>query len=469
MPTATTTSKAALREQAHQYLNRGDRALVAGRYKAAATTLAKAVSLFEQAFGPRHVEVAAPLNQLAMAYRYLARFVDAGMAYQRALHLLTTNGRAESMEAADVFHNLGGLEHAAGNWLRGEPYAREAVRIRTKLLGRNHPAVAHDLTALAALLDRQKKPAKVKEAERMNARALAILEREYGPDHHLVAVALNNLAAIRHERKASADAEAMYRRALAIEEAQLGPTHPKVAFTLNNLAVLMKDTRRPREAAALFKRALTLFTRELGGHHPNVGVCLENYAEVLKKTGQKAAAQRASKQAARIMKGIDAVNETGVAVTGTVNPLFTNYRLSARASAIHRLGVFAEEDIPAWHKVIEYTGERISVPESERRWNPHRSYLFELTDRVHLDGAIGGSGAEYINHCCDPNLKTRIQKLHILYYSRRPIKAGEELTVDYRYEHDADRMPCHCGSPKCRGTMNMLPPRKKKRKKRSEA
>lgn len=463
MPTPI-RSTSPLHEQAHQLLNRGARALAEGRYTAAAATLATAVARFEEAFGPRHVEVAAPLNQLAMAYRYLARFVDAGMAYQRALHLLTTHGRGETVEAADVFHNLGGLEHAAGNWLRGEHYARESVRIRSKLLGRRHPAVAHDMTALAALLDRQKKPAKVKEAERLHERALAILEREYGPDHHLVAVALNNLAAVRHERRKSRDAEAMYRRALAIEEAQLGPTHPKVAFTLNNLAVLMKDTRRPREAAALFKRALTLFTRELGEGHPHVGVCLENYAEVLRKTGGKVAAQRAARKAARILKGIDAVNEEGVAVTGTVNPLFTNYRLSARASAIHRLGVFAEEDIPAWHKVIEYTGERISVRESGRRWNPHRSYLFELTDHVHLDGAIGGSGAEYINHCCDPNLKTRIQKLHILYYSRRPIKAGEELTVDYRYEHDADRMPCHCGSPKCRGTMNMLPPKKKKKK-----
>ena len=91
MPTAMTRSKAALREQAHQTLNRGDRALAQGRYKTAATTLARAVTLFEQVFGPRHVEVAAPLNQLAMAYRYLGRFVDAGMAYQRALGTVSNN------------------------------------------------------------------------------------------------------------------------------------------------------------------------------------------------------------------------------------------------------------------------------------------------------------------------------------------------------------------------------------------
>jgi len=460
MSAVTTVSKRTLREQGHRLLTRGSRALADGRYADAAKTLARAVEAHEGAYGRSHVEVAVPLNQLAMAYRYLARFVDAGMAYQRALRLLQTNGRAESVEAADVFHNLGGLEHGAGNWLRGEPYAREAVRIRTKLLGRNHPAVASDLTALAALLDRQKKYA---EAEQLNTRALTILEREYGSSHHLVAVALNNVAAIRYERGDRREAEALYRRALAIEEAQLGPSHPKVAFTLNNLAVLMKDTRRPQEAAALFKRALSLFEKEMGPSHPNIGICLENYAAVLKKLGQSSAAARTAKKAAQVLASVDAVNEESVAVTGTVNPLYTNFLLSARASAIHRLGVFAEEDIPAWRKVIEYIGERISVKESERRFNPKRSYLFELTTRTHLDGAIGGSGAEYINHSCDPNLKTRILRKHILYYSTRPIKAGDELTVDYRYDHDTERMPCHCGSSKCRGTMNLLPPKRKKR------
>lgn len=101
------------------------------------------------------ISAAAPLNLLAMSYRYLARFMDAGLRYQRALAILEAHARGEGHEAADIYHNLGGLEHAAGNWLRGEPFARHAVTLRTKLLGSRHPAVAADLTALAALLDRQ--------------------------------------------------------------------------------------------------------------------------------------------------------------------------------------------------------------------------------------------------------------------------------------------------------------------------
>ena len=75
-----------------------------------------------------------------------------------------------------------------------------------------------------------------------------------------------------------------------------------------------------------------------------------------------------------------------------------------------------------------------------------------------IDGAIGGSGAEYINHSCAPNLKARLLRGHILYFSKRRIRKGEELTVDYKYAHDITRMPCSCGAPTCRGTMNVNRP-----------
>ncbi len=441
-------------------LARAHAAMAEGRYQDAATMLESIVARVERTHGASHLEVAAPLNLLAMSYHSLARFMDAGLRYQRALAILEAHARGKGHEAADIYHNLGGLEHAAGNWLRGEPFARHAVMLRTKLFGRRHPAVAADITALAALLDRQ---GQFVEAERLYHRALTILELEHGAEHHLVAVALNNLAAVLHARGKVADAEAMFRRAQAIEIAVLGPTHPTVAYSTNNLAILLKDTRRPTAAAVLFRKAVTLFSRGLGANHPHVGVCLENLSQVLRRTGDASGAKTAARRAGRIFAGIDAVTNDGVAATGTINPWATPYRLIARASAIHRIGVFSDDAIAKGHKVIEYTGERISRRESGRRWDPKRSYLFELTEKVHLDGAIGGSGAEYINHSCEPNLKTRIVRQHILYYSTRPIAKGEELTVDYRYDHDTDTMRCYCGAPGCRGSMNLLPPKRKKK------
>ena len=84
-----------------------------------------------------------------------------------------------------------------------------------------------------------------------------------------------------------------------------------------------------------------------------------------------------------------------------------------------------------------------------------RSYLFALNDSWVIDGAIGGSGAEYVNHSCAPNLRARLVRGHILYFSERLIVKGEELTVDYRYSGGASRGGCNCGAPSCRGTMNL--------------
>ena len=132
------------------------------------------------------------------------------------------------------------------------------------------------------------------------------------------------------------------------------------------------------------------------------------------------------------------------------------FKLSIRESKIHRRGVYAEEPIPARRKVIEYTGERISRRETKRRGDGPVTYLFTLDDYWTLDGAFGGSGAEIINHSCDPNLRSMNIKGHILYMSKRAIRRGEELTVDYRFDKDIEEVKCRCGARSCRGVINLL-------------
>ncbi len=131
------------------------------------------------------------------------------------------------------------------------------------------------------------------------------------------------------------------------------------------------------------------------------------------------------------------------------------YKMEIRASRIHRYGVYALEEIPPRRKVIEYTGERISRRETKRRGQGPFTYLFTLDGYWTIDGAVGGSGAEIINHSCDPNLRAVILKGHILYMSKRPIRAGEELTVDYCFSDKFDVVRCKCGAKACRGVINL--------------
>jgi uncharacterized protein len=143
------------------------------------------------------------------------------------------------------------------------------------------------------------------------------------------------------------------------------------------------------------------------------------------------------------------------------NPRTSRYPLRYGCSRIHRVGVFAVEAIPRGKKVIEYTGERLTVAEAAKRfwriWAPGGErpiYLLPLNRRWVLDGAFHGSGAERINHCCAPNLTHKRIPGRVWYVSRRRIQPGEELTIDYGTSPDAPIIRCSCGAPNCRGTLN---------------
>jgi SET domain-containing protein len=127
-----------------------------------------------------------------------------------------------------------------------------------------------------------------------------------------------------------------------------------------------------------------------------------------------------------------------------------------KRSPIHRLGVFADQRIPRGRKVIEYAGERIASREAQRRGRrkPNLNYMFAFGKNVVIDGSVGGTGAQYINHSCAPNLRARKVFGHLLFFSVRAIRKGEELTLDYKYRGvRKDDHPCACGAPTCRGTM----------------
>ena len=140
----------------------------------------------------------------------------------------------------------------------------------------------------------------------------------------------------------------------------------------------------------------------------------------------------------------------------TIDKKYACFKLRLAPSKIHRWGIYAEEPIPPNRKVIEYTGELISRRETKRRADSAEMiYLFTVDNYWTKDGSVGGSGAEYINHCCEPNIRTIVVKGHILYMSMKAIQPGEELTVDYRFDKKCETVICKCGAPTCRGTINL--------------
>ena len=147
-----------------------------------------------------------------------------------------------------------------------------------------------------------------------------------------------------------------------------------------------------------------------------------------------------------------------------------------RRSGIQGVGGFAVRQIKKGEKIIEYAGERISQSEGDRRYDdkPH-TYLFEVSSRTLIDGAVDGNDARFINHSCRPNCESVLQGGRIHIHALRRIQTGEELSFDYslpRYillgAAENEIYPCRCGAPACRGTLLEPMPRRRRRKRKSQ-
>ncbi|CAM8878666.1 unnamed protein product [Rhodiola kirilowii] len=114
--------------------------------------------------------------------------------------------------------------------------------------------------------------------------------------------------------------------------------------------------------------------------------------------------------------------------------------------------------------VIEYVGELIRPRISDIRELHYEktgigsSYLFRLDDGYVVDATKRGGIARFINHSCEPNCYTKIISVDgqkkIFIYAKRHIAVGEEITYNYKFPLEEKKIPCHCGSLRCRGSLN---------------
>lgn len=110
-------------------------------------------------------------------------------------------------------------------------------------------------------------------------------------------------------------------------------------------------------------------------------------------------------------------------------------KLEIRKSKISGLGLFTLEDISWGERIIEYSGEKISKKEGNRRKKFYEgigvSYLFNLNEKYDIDGLVGGNESRFINHSKNFNCVVIKDKDRIFFHAYDYIKNGEELTFDY--------------------------------------
>ena len=106
--------------------------------------------------------------------------------------------------------------------------------------------------------------------------------------------------------------------------------------------------------------------------------------------------------------------------------------------------VFHGQSLPV---VAEYWGELVTEEEADRRGG---KYLYELEDKISIDGKSRKNIARYINHSCSPNCEPQenVKESRLFIVAKRDIQPGEEFSYSYGKEYWEDQIKplgCRCG------------------------
>jgi tetratricopeptide (TPR) repeat protein len=136
--------------------------------------------------------------------------------------------------------------------------AREAVAIRRKVLGNEHPALANALDQLANTLEWRNPD----EYEQNKLEALAIARRAFGSVHRETARLENNVAWSFYRRGAYPEAASLYRTAIENYRKTVGAEHALTRGALNGLAHTLNGLRDFRGAEAAARQAVELYRKQ---------------------------------------------------------------------------------------------------------------------------------------------------------------------------------------------------------------
>jgi tetratricopeptide (TPR) repeat protein len=207
-----------------------------GDYAAAASFDEATLKLVTSTFGAGHRETATALNNLALTYYQLQRYLQAEDLYRRVIEI-DEKALGKDPNAAIAYNNLGVLLRDQGKYDEAKPLFRRAIEIGEKTLGKDHPDPAIAYNNLGVLLRDQ---GKYDEAEPLFRRAIEIGEKT------LAAMAYDNLGHLltvqgKHE-------DALIREAINTQS-ERGSDDPDFARLKEILQQLEKQSAGPATAA----------------------------------------------------------------------------------------------------------------------------------------------------------------------------------------------------------------------------
>ena len=215
------------------------------------------------------------------------RYPEAEAKLHEALALRRKVLGEQHPETADAYHSLALCLGIQGKHDEAAALLRKALVIDRKVLGERHPDTADVSSTLAECLNSQ---GKQDEALPLFQKVLDVRLEALGERHPATAQAYNNLAVCLARHGQHDRALSLARKALATYRLLLGEQHPETARSYNNVAGCLSRQGRYAEALPLFQKALAVYRMVLGEQHPDTAAGYNNLANCLSHQGRQAEA-----------------------------------------------------------------------------------------------------------------------------------------------------------------------------------
>jgi tetratricopeptide (TPR) repeat protein len=240
----------------------------------------------------------AVMSNRANALGDLGRYAEAEQLHRQALDIRRRGLGEEHPDTLDSMNNLATVMEMQGKFAEAEQLHRQALDGRRRILGEEHPETLDSMNNLAIVLGRQgtlatvtEMQGKFAEAEQLHRQALDIKRRVLGEEHPATLDSVNNLAIVVTMQGQFAEAEQLHRQALAIRQRILGKEHPRTLDSASNLAVVLERQRKYAEAESLNTQVLEVRRRVLGEDHPSTVNSKHNLAHALESQDKYAEAE----------------------------------------------------------------------------------------------------------------------------------------------------------------------------------
>jgi eukaryotic-like serine/threonine-protein kinase len=228
------------------------------------------------------IEVARTESMLGNALASTGRSREARAHYLEALAIRRRVLGEDHPDTANTHGNLGATYmEVEGNAAEARKhYLIQLATLQRIPTHRAYPSLLSNLGGLESIVGNYDK------AREYHQAALEVRRRQLGPDHPAVATSLYNLGDVFAEIGDIGQALSLHRQALAIREKRLGSEHPSYALSLAAIGEDLRRSGRPREAVTYLERALAIQTPRLGESYV-VGFTLSYLGRALLDLGRR--------------------------------------------------------------------------------------------------------------------------------------------------------------------------------------